>query len=150
LNPGPLFGVLIKVGLTETLTFISGYAFGIVPGFVTGASIIVISDIATLPGRWAPFIAIIIGTIGVCAGIIRRLAARRSFALFGSPAVVLTVMSESFQNAWVAVTYNVPFPVTMVTGLSSLIAALINSLVLFTAIGLRVTKIILHSAGRSR
>jgi hypothetical protein len=147
--PEPLFGILIKIGLTETLTFITGYAFGIVPGFVAGASIIVISDAAMLPGAWTPFIAGIIGIIGVCAGLIRRVAPKPSFALMGVSAIILTILSELLQNAWVALFYNVPFLATMITGLSSMIAALINNFVLFTTVGLRVARMILHSSGRS-
>jgi uncharacterized membrane protein len=71
-TPQPFYGLLIAVGLTETLTFISGFTLGPVAGFVTGASIIVISDMATVPGPWTPFIAVIIGIIGVIAGIARR------------------------------------------------------------------------------
>ena len=148
-NSGPLFGILIKIGLTETLTFVGGYALGIVPGFVVGASIIVISDIATVPGAWTPFIAVIIGLLGVCAGVIRRIGAKPSLPLFGVSAICLTILSEILQNGWVAVAYNVPFLVTMVTGLSSLVAALINNFVLFTTVGLRVTRIVRHSAGRA-
>lgn len=150
LNSGPLFGILIKIGLTETLTFISGYVFGPVLGFVAGASIIVISDTATAPGAWTPFIAAIIGTIGVIAGIIRRIDSKPSFALMGVSAVVLTIISEALQNGWVAVFYNLPFLATMIAGLSSMIAALINNFILFTTIGLRVTKMILDSSGRSK
>lgn len=150
LNAGPLFGILIKIGLTETLTFISGYSFGLVPGFVAGASIIVISDAATLPGAWTPFIAAIIGIIGMSAGIIRRIAPKPSFALMGTSAIILTILSEVLQNGWVAVFYNVPFPATMIAGLSSLITALINNFILFTTIGLKTTKMILDSSGRSK
>lgn len=76
-SAGPLFGILIKVGLTETLTFINGFVYGPAIGFLTGSLITVISDLFVLPGPWTPFIAAIIGLLGVCAGIIRKFLGNR-------------------------------------------------------------------------
>lgn len=58
-------GIVIKVGLTETVAFLSGLAFRPVQGFATGALIIVVSDLYRRPGPRTPFIAAIIGLIGV-------------------------------------------------------------------------------------
>lgn len=140
--PPPLYGVLIAVGLSETLTFISGFAFGSVAGFVTGCSIIIISDLATLPGPWTPFIAVIIGLIGIVAGILRRFTKEATFRMMGISAVSLTLMSETLQNAWVALAFNMPFWLTMFTGLPTLAAALVNNFVLFTTVGLRAISVI--------
>ena len=140
---------MIKIGLTETLTFVSGFVFGPMAGFVTGASIIIISDMAMLPGAWTPFIAAIIGLIGVCASLIRKGVEKPTFRIMGISAVALTLMSEILQNTWVAVFYNVPISVAVIAGISSLIAALVNNLILFTTLGLRTISIILESALRS-
>jgi hypothetical protein len=67
----------------------------------------------------------------------------------GISAVALTLMSEILQNTWVAVFYNVPISVAVIAGISSLIAALVNNLILFTTLGLRTIRIILESALRS-
>jgi len=137
---------MIKIGLTETLTFISGYALGSVTGFVTGSSIIVISDMALIAGVWTPFIALIIGTIGAIGGIVRRFVREPTFELLGISAVLLTLMSESLQNVWVAIFYNLPLYATMFAGLPTLIAALANNVVLFTAVAGRIIKVIKDSS----
>jgi uncharacterized membrane protein len=149
LAPVPVYGLLIKIGLTETLTFISGYALGSISGFVTGSSIIVISDMATIPGAWTPFIAMIIGAIGVISGMIRRFVTEPTAKMMGVLAVLLTLMSESLQNAWVAVFYNLPFLTTMLAGLPTLVAALANNVVLFTAVAGRIIKVITDSSVNS-
>jgi energy-coupling factor transport system substrate-specific component len=134
--------------LTETVTFVSGFVFGPMAGFVTGASIIIISDMAMLPGAWTPFIAAIIGLIGVCASLIRKEVEKPSLRIMGISAVALTPMSETLQNTWVAVFYNVPISVAVMAGISSLITALVNNIILFTTLGLRTIRIILESALR--
>jgi len=144
--PEPFYGVLIAIGLTETITFVSGFAFGSVTGFVTGSSIIVISDMATIPGAWTPFIAIIIGAIGVLGGMITRLVKQPTVRMMGICAVILTLMSESLQNLWVALFYNIPFAATMLTGLSTLVIALANNFILFTTVGLRIIRMIQGSS----
>lgn len=146
--PEPFFGIMIAVGLTETLTFISGFTLGVVPGFVTGCSIITISDIATLPGAWTPFIALIIGLIGVIAGVMRSVITTPTVGMMALSAMLLTLMSETLQNVWVALFYNVPVAVTMVIGLSTLIAALANNIILFTTVGLKIIPIISDSSVR--
>jgi hypothetical protein len=117
-------------------------------GFVTGASIIIISDMAMLPGAWTPFIAAIIGLIGICASLIRKEVENPSLRIMGISAVALTPMSETLQNTWVAVFYNVPISVAVMAGISSLITALVNNIILFTTLGLRTIRIILESALR--
>jgi len=135
--PGTAFAVVIKFGLTETLTFVSGFVYGPVAGFVAGFLIIVLSDIASPfgAGAWTPFIASIIGLLGICAGIIRRVRSRPTVLMMIVSAVALTVLSESLQNIWVAVFYNAPLVATMILGLPSLAAALANNVVLFPTVG---------------
>ena len=144
--PPLLYGWLIAVGLTETLTFVSGFTLGPVAGFVTGVSIIVISDIATIPGPWTPFIAVIIGMIGVFAGIIRRLNTQLDFRTMAAYSILLTLMSETLQNVASALLFNTPVIPTIIFGWPTLIVALANNFILFTTVGLRVIKMILGSA----
>jgi uncharacterized membrane protein len=144
-SPEPIFGVLIKVGLSETLSFVDGFVYGPVIGFITGSLIIIISDLFTLPGPWTPFIAAIIGLIGFSAGIIRRAVDRPSIRFAAGSAVVLTLLSEFLQNAWVAVFYNVPIAASMITGIPSLITALANNVILFTTLGLKVINLLRKS-----
>ncbi|HKM76549.1 MAG TPA: hypothetical protein VJZ32_09025 [Candidatus Bathyarchaeia archaeon] len=49
-------------------------------------------------------------------------------------------MSEILQNAWVF--YNTPFIPTTITGIPSLITALINNTVFFTLLALKIIKMI--------
>jgi len=144
--PPPLYAWVIAVGLTETLTFISGFTLGPVAGFVTGASIIVISDIATLPGSWTLPIAIIIGLIGVFAAVIRKLIKQLDFRIMALSSILLTLMSETLQNVAIAVLFNTPIIATIAFGTPTLIVALANNLILFPTVGLRVIKMILGSA----
>lgn len=140
LTPTPVYGVVIKLGLTETLTFIIGFVYGAVAGFISGALIIAISDVMFLPGPWTPFIAAIIGLVfGVGAGVIRRfeIGAPRISVLIAS-AVILTLVSETLQNLWVAVFYSVPLTASLLSGIPSLITALLTNSILLTAIGPRV------------
>jgi energy-coupling factor transport system substrate-specific component len=138
----PIFGILIAVGLTETLTVINGFAYGPMAGFVTGFLIILISDIMILPGPWTPFIAAIIGLIGLVAGIARRPDQMPTVRLFALSAVALTLMSELLQNTWVALFYSLPIAGVMVLGIPTLITALVNNLILFTTLGPRVIKLL--------
>lgn len=101
---------------------------------------------ATFPGAWTPFIAVIIGAIGVIGGVVRRFVREPTVRMMGLFAVLLTVMSESLQNAWVAIFYNVPFSATMLMGLSTLVAALANNVVLFTALAGRIIRVIKGSS----
>ena len=143
--PTLLYAWLIPVGLTETLTFISGYTLGPVAGFVTGASIIVISDIATIPGPWTPLIAVIIGVIGVFAGITRKLIQQLDFRTIALSSILLTLMSETLQNVTSALLFNTPMIPYIIAGTPTMIAALLNNFILFTTVGLRVIKMILGS-----
>ena len=89
----PLFGILIAVGLTETLTFIDGFVYGSLTGFVTGFLIILLSDIATQPGPWTPFIGGIIGLLGILAGTVGRSDRIPTVRVMAVCAVLLTLMS---------------------------------------------------------
>jgi energy-coupling factor transport system substrate-specific component len=138
----PLFGILISVGLTETLTFIDGFVYGPTAGFVTGFLIILIADIFTQPGPWTPFIAAIIGLIGLVAGTMRRSDRIPTVRMLAVSAVLLTLMSELLQNAWVALFYSLPIAGVMTLGISTLVTALINNLILFTTLGPKVIKLL--------
>lgn len=144
-SPGPIYGVLVKVGLSETLSFINGFVYGPAIGFMTGFLIIVISDLFMLPGPWTPFIAAIIGLIGFSAGIIRRVVVSPSIPFTVSSAIVLTLMSEFLQNAWFALFYSVPIAASMIAGIPSLVTALVNNVVLFTTLGLKVISLLRRS-----
>ena len=111
--------------------------FGPGVGFLTGALIITISDIFTIPGPWTPFIASIIGLLGFCAGLIRRYKSQPTFRLLALSSIGLTFLSESLQNIWVAVFYSIPMLGVLLAGIPSLVAALINNFALFTTVGLR-------------
>ena len=138
----PLFGILIAVGLTETLTFIDGFVYGPTAGFVTGFLIILIADIFTQPGPWTPFIAAIIGLIGLIAGTMRRSDQIPTVRMLAVSAVLLTLMSELLQNVWVALFYSLPMAGVMTLGIVTLITALINNLILFTTLGPKVIKLL--------
>jgi uncharacterized membrane protein len=140
ITPTPFYGVVIKVGLSETLTFIMGIIYGPVVGFLGGLSIIVISDIPVQPGPWTPFIGGIIGGVfGVGGGILRRFVRSRPNSLwFAATAVILTVISEFLQNLWVTLFYDIPLLATMSTGIPSLITALVNNTMLFTILAPRI------------
>ncbi|HID91376.1 TPA: hypothetical protein EYP44_05405, partial [Candidatus Bathyarchaeota archaeon] len=73
-----LHGILAKIGLAETLAVACGFAFGPLQGFVTGALIIVVSDLYMMPGPWTPSIAAIIGLLGAIGGALRRLCGKPS------------------------------------------------------------------------
>ena len=140
--PTPAFAVVVKIGLSETLSFVSGFVYGPGVGFVTGFLIILLSDIASPYGAgvWTPFIASIIGLLGVFAALIRRLRPRPSPLMMITSAVALTLLSESLQNIWGALFYNTPIlgaTGTMVLGLPSLVTAMINNVILFPTVGMR-------------
>ena len=140
ITPTPFYGVVIKVGLSETLTFIMGIIYGPVVGFLGGASIIVISDLPVQPGPWTPFIGGIIGGVfGIGGGILRLFVRSRPSSLwFAASAVILTVISEFLQNWWVTVFYGIPLLASMISGIPSLITALVNNTMLFTILAPRV------------
>jgi uncharacterized membrane protein len=141
-SPGPLYGILIKVGLTETLTIINGLAIGPVAGFVTGAMIIVVSDLFMAPGPWTPFIASIIGLLGLLSGLARRWFRSPTFPGIALLAASLTLLSEVLQNAWMSLFYGVPFLATMIMGTPSLVTALINNTILLSLVGPRIVMLI--------
>jgi hypothetical protein len=145
-TPQPFYGWLIPIGLAETLTFVSGFTLGPVTGFVTGASIIVISDMATLPGAWTPFIASIIGIIGITAGILRKVVKQPTFLMMTLFSIPLTLMSETLQNVSIALLFSTPVIPTILFGMPTMVVALANNLILFPTVGLRVIKMILTSS----
>jgi len=150
--PVPLYGVVVKIGLSETLAFVCGYVFGPIQGFITGVLIIVVSDAFTWLGFWTPFIAAIIGVVGFFGGIFGRFRHEPSMMMLGTMAVVLTIVSEFLQNLWSAwytwsfFTPETPFAIVLATmilnGLPSMIVAVINNAILFTALAPRVIRIL--------
>jgi uncharacterized membrane protein len=142
--PGVAFAVVIKLGLSETLSFVAGFTYGPVVGFVTGFLIILLSDIASPfgAGPWTPFIASIIGLLGICAGIIRRVRPHPTLLMMTTSAVGLTLISESLQNIWVSVFYGVPIIATMVSGFPSLVTAMANNVILFPTVGSKAIKFV--------
>jgi len=141
-SPVPLYGVIIKTGLTETLTITNGIACGPLAGFLTGSLIIVVSDLFMIPGPWTPFIAAIIGLLGFLAGMARGWVKNPKALNLAALAVPLTVLSEFLQNSWVSLFYNFPVLVTMISGLPALVTALINNLILMTTAGPRIVRLI--------
>lgn len=132
----PLHWAVAKIGLTETLTFINGLTLGVSAGFLTGLSIIVVADLAMgWAGAWTPFIAVIIGLLGVIGGLLRGLIRNPGLRFMGLSAVCLTVMSEVLQTLWFAWFFGIPFLGAFLMGIPSLVAALVNNFVLFTTIG---------------
>jgi uncharacterized membrane protein len=144
ITPTPFYGFVIKVGLSETLTFIMGIIYGPVVGFLGGSAIIVISDLPVQPGPWTPFIAGIIGGVfGIGGGTLRHFTRTKPNAFwFAASAVILTVISELLQNWWVSAFYSIPLLASMISGIPSLIAALVNNVTLFTILVPRITSTI--------
>lgn len=143
------YGIVVKIGLCETLTFVCGFVFGPVQGFITGALIIVVSDLFTWAGLWTPIIAAIIGLLGICGGMLRRSRENPSVTFLGVTAVLLTLMSESLQNlytTWFYLVSGMPLIVAVGTafagGIVSMITAIINNTVLFTTIVPRIIRIL--------
>lgn len=140
--PTPAYGLLIKVGLTETLAFVSGFLFGPAMGFMSGAMIIVISDLFMMPGVWTPFIAAIIGIFGLGGAAVRRLGSEPSALTSGVFAVVFTLLSEFLQNAWFAWFFNIPIAAVFVMGASSIATAVVNNTILVPTLGRKVIRLI--------
>jgi uncharacterized membrane protein len=125
--------------LSETLSFVSGFVYGPIAGFVTGFLIIVLSDIGTPygAGPWTPFIASIIGLLGICGGYIRRVRPRPTVLMMIVSAIGLTLLSETLQNLYVSFAYGVPILASMVSGLPSLVSALANNIIFFPTVGIK-------------
>jgi uncharacterized membrane protein len=149
---GAAHGILIKIGLTEVLSFICGFVFGSAQGFITGFLIITISNLLTgAVGLWTPFIGAIVGLIGIAGGHLRHLD-EGSNIMFLVAAIALTLMSEVLQNAWFAWymwSFYMPetsllgvFITSLVMGIKSLITALINNMILFTVVAPRIIKVL--------
>jgi len=144
-TPSLPYGILVKIGLCETLAFICGFVFGPVQGFVTGALIIVVSDLLTWAGIWTPVIAAIIGLLGVWGGLLRRVRENPGVIFLGVTAVVLTLVSETLQNlytTWFYLVSGMPLMVALVTafggGIISMITAIVNNMVLFVTVAPRI------------
>ena len=147
--PIPVYGIVVKIGLTETLTFVSGFVFGPIQGFITGALAIIVSDLLTWPGIWTLIIAAIIGLLGVCAGFFRRAGENPRTISLGIAAVVLTLISEALQNiytAWFYLVSGMPLTAAIIMafggGIVPMVAAIINNTVLFTMVAPRIIAII--------
>ena len=140
--PTPAYGLLVKVGLTETLAFVSGFLFGSAMGFLSGAMIIIISDLFMMPGVWTPFIAAIIGIFGLAGSVARRLGSEPSVFTSCVFAVVFTVLSESLQNVWFAWFFNIPIAAVFLMGVPSTAAAIVNNAVLIPTVGRKVIRLI--------
>jgi uncharacterized membrane protein len=147
--PTPFYGILVKVGLTETLAFVSGFVFGPAMGFLSGAMIIVISDLFTFPGPWTPFIAAIIGIFGIGGSVARRLHSEPSRLALGAFTVLFTLLSEFLQNAWFAWFFSLPLLITLLTGVPSIATALVNNTILVTTVGLKVIRLIQNTIPES-
>jgi len=146
--PVPMYGVVVKIGLAETLAFVSGFVFGPIQGFITGSLIIVVSDVLTWPGPWTPIIAAIIGLLGVLGGMLRHVKENPSVVFLGVTAVVLTLVSEALQNLYTACFYmvsGIPLVEALLLafggGTVSLLSALISNTVLFTTVVPRIIAI---------
>ena len=144
MTPVPVYGIAIKIGLTETLTFIIGFVYGAAAGIMGGALIIVISDMAFSPGPWTPFIAAIIGCVfGIGGAVVRRFGSETPrVRVLGVSSVPLTIISETLQNSWVAVFYGVPLSASMLSGILTMIAALLSNATLLAAVGPRIIIVI--------
>jgi hypothetical protein len=148
------YGVLIKVGLSETLAFICGFVFGPIQGFIASVLIIIVSDMFSIygPGLWTPFIASIIGLVGIGGWMLHRFKENPSVISMGVAAVILTIVSELLQNIWFAwymwafympeTTFMIVLGMSLVGGIKSMVTALINNTVLFTAVAPRIIKVL--------
>jgi hypothetical protein len=122
------------------------------PHFITGALIIIVSDVFTWAGIWTPFIAAIIGMLGFIGGILRRFRSNPSTIFLGASAVSLTLISELLQNLWFAwymqafympeTPFIIVLGMTFVGGIKSAIVALINNIVLFITIVPRIVEVL--------
>lgn len=146
--------ILIKIGLSELLAFISGFVFGPVQGFITGFLTIAISDILSIhgPGLWTPFIATIIGLLGPGGWALHRLSKKPNILALGTSAVILTLMSELLQNLWMGWymwTFYMPktplaivLGTLLIGGIKVTVTALINNVILFTTVAPRIIKLL--------
>ena len=139
------YGIIVKIGLCETLAFICGFSFGPLQGFMTGALIIIVSDMLTWAGPWTPIIATIIGLLGVCGGLLHRVRETPGVAFFGVTAVGLTLISETLQNlytTWFYLVSGMPLIAALVMafsgGVISMVTAIINNTVLFMTVVPRI------------
>lgn len=148
----PAYGVVVKIGLSETLAFTCGFVFGPVQGFITGALIIITSDLLTLAGLWTPFIAMIIGLLGFFGGILRRFKPNPSTRVLGMVAIVSTLMSELLQNIWfgwymwsfymAGTPLQIVLAAALIDGLPSMITAVIANTILFMTMMPQIIKLL--------
>jgi uncharacterized membrane protein len=139
-SPIHIYGVLIKIGLTETLAFACGFVFGPLQGFIAGALIIVVFDLFMVLGPWTPFIAAIIGIIGI-GGVLRRFTGNPSVTALSISALVLMLISEVQQFTWFAWFFGMPIITSFLMGIPTLITAFINNTVLFATAESRIIKL---------
>jgi hypothetical protein len=146
-GPTAIYGILVKIGLTETLTFILGCAIGITAGFVRGGLIIIISDLLLVPGAWTPFIAGIIGPVfGVGGGVVHRIVKGQvTIRALIMSAALLTFVSELLQNAWFTLFFGAPLYVALAQGTPTLATALANNMILLSTVGARAISYITNS-----
>ena len=144
-TPALPYGIIVKIGLCETLAFICGFVFGPVQGFVAGALVIIVSDMLTWAGPWTPIIAAIIGLLGVFGGLLCRIRENPSVIFFGVAAVALTLVSEMLQNlytTWFYLVSGMPLILALITafsgGIISMVTAIINNTVLFMTVAPRI------------
>jgi len=148
----PFYGVVVKIGLSESLAFTSGFVFGPIQGFITGTLIIIISDLFTWAGLWTPFVAIIIGMLGLLGGIFCRFRSNPSIIALGVVAIVLTLISELLQNIWFGwymwsfympeTPFQIVLAATLVDGLPSMVTAVISNTILFVIVMPRIIKLL--------
>jgi hypothetical protein len=104
------------------------------------------------PGLWTPFIAVIIGLVGIGGWMFRRFKENPSVISIGVAAVILTIVSELLQNIWFAwymwafymseTGFMIVLGMSLVGGIKSMVTALINNTVLFTAVAPRIIKVL--------
>jgi len=150
--PLPIYGILVKIGLSETLAFICGFVFGPVQGFINGVLTILVSDLFTWAGLWTPFIAAIIGLLGFAGGVLRRFKQNPSIIFLGVTAAILTAISQLLQDIWFAwymwafympeTPFLIVLATTFVEGISSMITAIVNNTILFMVVAPRIIKVL--------
>jgi len=142
--PIEAYGVLVKIGLTETLAFVCGFVFGPILGFITGALIIAISDLLMIPGPWTPCIGAIIGIFGIGGGVTRRVFRNPTRNMLVASSLILTVLSEFLQNLWFALFFGIPIVVAFTMAVPTFATALINNTTLFVTVGSKTIKLMLE------
>ena len=99
-----------------------------------------------------PFIAAIIGLLGVFGGVLRRSKEQLSTKFLAVSAVTLTMISELLQNIWFALymwafympetPFLVVFMMTLAQGIASAVTAIFNNIVFFVAVAPRTIRVL--------